>query len=173
MSYVYILLLFIAGSGFDGGDSGFRGGRGGGRGNFNDGGQSNFEGRGGFNRNAGDGNAAEGENANADRTPLGYVPTPRPVEDLFSEDQTAAQEYADVVDDDEDVVVENFTDEIARIQYVFLSVNFWDNDNICLENGKKLNFNHNCLKTSKNDPSTPGLARFKALLFLSFLMDMI
>lgn len=47
---------------------------------------------------------------------MNYVPQARNVDALFSEDQEAAKEYADVVDHDEEVSIENFTGPVVRLQ---------------------------------------------------------
>uniref|UniRef100_A0A914YSE0 RNA helicase n=1 Tax=Panagrolaimus superbus TaxID=310955 RepID=A0A914YSE0_9BILA len=71
--------------------------------------------------NFGGDNAEQGNHGNRDgeeqeRTPMNYVPQARNVDDLFSEDQRAANDYADVVEHDDDVVIENFDGPVVRMQ---------------------------------------------------------
>jgi superfamily II DNA/RNA helicase len=60
-------------------------------------------------------NRANGETV-PERAPVNFVPQARKVDELFSEDQQAEKEYADIVDNDEEVVIENFSGSTVRIQ---------------------------------------------------------
>uniref|UniRef100_A0A914Y5C4 RNA helicase n=1 Tax=Panagrolaimus superbus TaxID=310955 RepID=A0A914Y5C4_9BILA len=51
-----------------------------------------------------------------ERTPYKYVPQARNVDVLFYEDQKSAGNYADVVDHDDDIVIENFDGPVIRMQ---------------------------------------------------------
>ena len=103
------------------------------------------------NRNAG--------NSNVERR-VRYAPVTREPEVLFAEDQIVSEKYANVIDEDEEVMVEDFAGEVMTLGLV-LVIGFFLNCMIS-EDGKKRNSNLHFLPISES-AITSDLGKYRLL----------